>query len=51
MADTSDRLTGARLIERMTERERENVRRVEQVLPVLRANAEQADRDARFQRR
>ncbi|MFC1464642.1 MAG: acyl-CoA dehydrogenase family protein [Candidatus Brachytrichaceae bacterium NZ_4S206] len=49
MTGTEDLLTGERLVERMTERERENARRVERVLPVLRANAEQADRDARFQ--
>jgi len=44
-----DFLTGARLVEDMTPRERENAQRVERVLPVLRANAERADRDAQFQ--
>jgi alkylation response protein AidB-like acyl-CoA dehydrogenase len=49
MDTTLDSLTGARLVEDMTLRERENAQRVEQVLPVLRANAERADRDAQFQ--
>jgi alkylation response protein AidB-like acyl-CoA dehydrogenase len=49
MDTTPDSLTGARLVEDMTLRERENAQRVERVLSVLRANAERADRDAQFQ--
>ncbi len=41
--------TGELLVERMTDRERETAQRVESVLPTLRANAERADRDAKFQ--
>lgn len=43
-------LTGARLVERMTPRERELAERVESVLPALRAAAEESDATGEFQR-
>ncbi|WP_027343180.1 acyl-CoA dehydrogenase family protein [Hamadaea tsunoensis] len=44
----SDRLTGERLVGDMTDAERDRARRVEQVLPALRAAAERADADGVF---
>ncbi len=44
----SETLTGAVLVEHMTERERAIARRVEQVLPAVRAAAEQADATGAF---
>jgi alkylation response protein AidB-like acyl-CoA dehydrogenase len=44
----TDKLTGERLIERMTDEERDRARVVESVLPALREHAIQADADARF---
>ena len=43
-------LTGARLVERMTERERAIAARVESVLPELRAHAEACDFEGEFHR-
>jgi len=49
MTDTPNReLTGERLIDDMTEAERARARRVEAVLPALRAAAAKADEEARF---
>lgn len=44
----TEKLTGERLVERMTEKEREIARRVDSVLPALRAAAEQADASGEF---
>lgn len=49
MSPSPETPTGAKLIEDMSERERMNAARVERVLPILRANAEVADRTATFQ--
>lgn len=49
MSPSPETPTGAKLIEGMSERERMNAARVERVLPILRANAEVADRTATFQ--
>lgn len=45
---TGDQLTGERLVEDMTDAERQRAQRVESVLPALRAAAEEADRTATF---
>ena len=42
------RITGALLVESLSDAEQERARRVEQVLPALRAQAERVDRDAEF---
>ncbi|MFI6817521.1 acyl-CoA dehydrogenase family protein [Nonomuraea sp. NPDC050328] len=44
----TDRLTGERLVDDMTEAERARAERVESVLPALRAAAAKADEEARF---
>ncbi|GAA2214426.1 hypothetical protein GCM10009850_098910 [Nonomuraea monospora] len=44
----TDTLTGERLVDDMTEAERDRARRVESVLPALRAAAAKADEQARF---
>lgn len=49
MTPPPETLTGAKLIENMSERERMNAARVERILPILRVNAEVADRTAAFQ--
>ncbi|BCY12858.1 acyl-CoA dehydrogenase family protein [Actinoplanes sp. L3-i22] len=46
----ADRLTGERLVDDMTVEEKARAALVEQVLPALRAKAEQADRDGAFPR-
>ncbi len=46
----ADRLTGEKLVDDMTVEERARAALVEQVLPALRARAEQADRDGSFPR-
>ncbi len=47
-ANVTDRLTGERLVDDMTEAERARAERVEAVLPALRAAAAKADEQARF---